>query len=352
MKFLFRPRFFRASKKIPSNLPQIAECQAVLKTWAECFTAEDIAHIAPATIPDFEDFHENAIRYHYARTSGIPVHILTRNETAKDCHDLTKWRFLGVSVEMEGHGNPADQYFLLKAFRERAGRRIEIVNFTNRDDPRCPANIIHQMHQEGITNFLGKVTATFKYTNLFYQSESKDTDAHISYELFGYAPAHFEDVENAGIIQPVVDMEYEYRCIFIDGQLVTGAGCIEEFTPYNRLSYGQAFDPQLRQRRHEGTPVVIDRARTDTLVTFARESLAALVKEDPRLNEGTIDVALDKDGKPLIVELNGAPNYGLYACNAKLIVDAHAASIKNPGTNDFRKIPFIARNSANEFHEE
>jgi len=325
MKFLFRPRFYSANPNADPDLPQIAECLAVLDSWK---SIENNAPHAEGFMADFEDFHENAIRYHYANASGIPIHILTRHETAKDCRDLTKWRFRGVSAELEGYANPADQYFVLKAFRERAGRRIEIVKFTDKDDPMHPANIIRQMRQDGMTNFLGKVTATFKYTNLFYQSEPEDSDAHISCELFGYAPAHFEDVENAGIIQAVIDMEYEYRCIFVDGKLVTGAGCIEEFTPYNRLGYGQAFDPQLRQKRHEGTPVVIDQARTETLVTFARESLVALVKEDPRLNEGTIDVALGKDGKPLIVELNGAPNYGLYACNAKLIVDAHAASIK------------------------
>lgn len=324
-QFLFRPRFYRPNFEL-RPIKQSAEVMAVLRSWNTISTRPEA--IEETDLPDFEDFHENAIRYHYALESGIPVHVLDRKNGVEESYNKERWRFLGSSCQCDGkEENSANQYHLLKSFLEHAGRRIELVNFTEDNDPKCPKNVIGRMRADGVNSFRGKVMSQAKYTHETYIAEPEDSNGHIAGALFGYAPAHFEGDKDAAIIQEVIDMEYEYRCIFVDGKIVTGAGCIKEFTPYNRLGFNEPFDPQLRRSQADETEVIVDHDRTNVLVNFAQHVLEQMVQEQPALSEGTIDVAMTPDGKPLVIELNGAPQYGLYGCNAKLIIEAHAKSI-------------------------
>nr|WP_254788555.1 hypothetical protein [Arthrobacter sp. ok909] len=48
--------------------------------------------------------------------------------------------------------------------------------------------------------------------------------------------------------------------------------------------------------------------------------------EVPELTDYVIDVALNADGEPLIVELNSLLNSGLYASRPELVTEAKLAS--------------------------
>lgn len=113
------------------------------------------------------------------------------------------------------------------------------------------------------------------------------------------------------LAQEAIDMQWEYRLFVVDGTLVTGAGCIEEHTPLDRIA-GVAFDTRVRRHRGHlgGTPSDIE-DRPDLV-----HSLLDFGLEMAEEHGGTtvIDVALNAaTGTPVVVELNDLPNSGLYA---------------------------------------
>ena len=54
----------------------------------------------------------------------------------------------------------------------------------------------------------------------------------------------------------------------------------------------------------------------------ARAITAEITAERPEIKDYTLDLALDKDGQVVIVELNPMTNYGLYAADVDQIVTA------------------------------
>lgn len=117
------------------------------------------------------------------------------------------------------------------------------------------------------------------------------------------------------LIQEWVPMTHEYRFFIVDGRTVTGAGCVEEFTPLNRL--GDTFDPQMRAHRGNGIASVAD-SRVELRRDLAQQYLdfiAPIAGELPEgMNTVVVDVAMDaRMDTPLIVEFNTLPNSGLYA---------------------------------------
>ncbi|RAZ30565.1 hypothetical protein [Microbacterium sp. SMR1] len=109
-----------------------------------------------------------------------------------------------------------------------------------------------------------------------------------------------------------------------DGQVVTAAGCVEEFTPLDAIPE-QPFDTRVRRDRgHLGG--------TASQVIDEPEVVGRLLELGRRAAEehgGTvmIDVALDANRqRPVVVELDGLPNSGLYATDpwllARTLMDA------------------------------
>ena len=107
-------------------------------------------------------------------------------------------------------------------------------------------------------------------------------------------------------------------------RVISGAGCVEEFTPLDRTPGQSAFDARVRAVRGHlaGAPseVVEKRSVVTRLIDFGREVAAE--------HGGTtvIDVALDlgagNEGTPVVIELNELPNSGLYASDPWRVTDA------------------------------
>ena len=104
-------------------------------------------------------------------------------------------------------------------------------------------------------------------------------------------------------------MEYEYRFFVVNGEVVTGAGCVEEFTPLNNRAQ---FDDRMRQVRSEGGPVTSQPEILERYLSFAKQAASEFSAEG-LLNTYSLDLATGSDGQTLIIELNGLPNSGLYA---------------------------------------
>lgn len=127
------------------------------------------------------------------------------------------------------------------------------------------------------------------------------------------------------LVQQWVPMTYEYRFFVVDGKLVSGAGCVEEFTPLNHIGVSP-LDPQMRALRGNGIAAHGDTSvevRED-LVQRYLEFAAEVVKTLPAHMSTTVfDVALNADTrKPLIVEFNTLPNSGLYASDVYAVYRA------------------------------
>lgn len=129
----------------------------------------------------------------------------------------------------------------------------------------------------------------------------------------------FEGDEDAVLIYPEVPMSAEYRVFLVDGEPITGAGCIEEFTPLE--SRGALFDARTEMTRGDGQV-----RATPGLVEGYRMCAATMGSRLRAEGRGTcvLDLATGRDGRVLIVELNPLLNAGLYASRPDLVAVALA----------------------------
>lgn len=127
------------------------------------------------------------------------------------------------------------------------------------------------------------------------------------------------------LVQEWVPMTHEYRFFAVDGVLVTGAGCVEEFTPLDHHRVDGRFDAAMREWRGNGinggspSPVM----RMPQRVSRYAEFLAPIAEGLPHGQRTVvIDVATRaQSGDPLIVEFNSLPNAGLYATDADVLFE-------------------------------
>lgn len=293
---------------------------------------------------DFEDFYEEAARLEAALGSFGPdnvwLHLSSDRATAvnagtgerRPAAELEHLPRYGVQasrrhedVDMEQARLAAD-YYRYDAFLARAGRRVELCGFMP-DDPsaRDLGDVLAGFSSDGIRR------AFLKTTRVKYAAFPVDlpkgfarTDAGaLVYAKLDFGAMSLEGGTENLIAQEFVTMKYEYRVFVVGHQPVTGAGCVEEFTPLNNSGY--RFDNKVRRIRQHLSAVKPDSGTVATLTGFAGESVAALALEVPALTDYVIDVALGPDGNPLIVELNSLLNSGLYASRPGLVAKAMAA---------------------------
>lgn len=121
--------------------------------------------------------------------------------------------------------------------------------------------------------------------------------------------------ENDLFIQDFADIRYEMRCFCVNGEVLTSAGSIEDFT---WLQNTEKFDPQLQEIRNQ-TKVKFQPKIRNQLLEFARKT-AKEITPVFKTKDFVLDVAII-NGKPGIVELNPLSNSGLYACDIKTLIE-------------------------------
>ncbi|MBC9927239.1 ATP-grasp domain-containing protein [Leucobacter sp. cx-169] len=135
-----------------------------------------------------------------------------------------------------------------------------------------------------------------------------------------WTAVRLDGLRDALLVQDMVDLESEVRFFVVDGEVVTAAGNVEEFTPLDMVSrpddglsveLGAYVDARLRVHRGhltQGGPSEIIHAPD----TMRAQFLAA--KQIAAEHGGTIvlDMAM-LDGSPVLVEINELTNSGLYA---------------------------------------
>lgn len=191
--------------------------------------------------------------------------------------------------------------------------------------PEGAVNIIPfltELHELGFTHAVLKRTRTKTGIHRIPLFPSDDLNRRSLSAVDGWEFYRLDGKPDAWQAQAWVPMFDEYRLFVVDGELVAGAGCVEEFTPLEHR--GQQFDTRVRDRRGRLQPgsqsISADAASVEELVAFA----TPIARE--RGGTFVLDVAHGTDG-PLVVEGNDISNAGVFAADPRAIYaalrDAH-----------------------------
>lgn len=275
---------------------------------------------------DIEDFWEDAARVSAAwRAAGGDLVAKAPGSTAAPwTTDEIARRFGPVTFDEEGGRHAVDKQLDHSLVRRFGGRGMKVGSLGGhllKDVARWLA-IRHADHgvQRGIVKAAGRKNGIW--------SIALDSDPEVVrrrlVEEMDWTYIRLEGLENGVLAQDELELEYELRLFVVDGVIVSAAGCVEEFTPLDRVP-GKAFDTRVRRVRghlNQGTPSVVE-DRPDVV-----ERLLDFGHVVAALHGGTvvIDVAIDAgagaDGVPVVIELNDLPNSGLYASDPWLVAEA------------------------------
>lgn len=318
------------------------------ETWADIMGA-----IVPSE-GDFEYFVEEAYRLHSAVTSfgkdniWIAHHAGEHNGRARNIV-TQEWKET-QQLEEEGAGrygavpgsahsglahNFIDDYGMFETFKKNAGRVVGFGGFNDMGDDETSSMdevIAKIVENGGKAGLLKRRRAKLPLIPINLENwEPGDSPTSIMSDEDVWSLINDEGLTNAYLVQERVTMKYEYRFFVVGGKLITGAGCLVEFSPLDNR--GDAFDSRMRKTRFgaydsdapdaEGVSPIEDRDDIlDTYKVFAQQVAAQMTEELPQANRYVLDVALGADNQPLIVEFNSESNAGFYACVPQLITDA------------------------------
>lgn len=230
------------------------------------------------------------------------------------------WPPRGLDVALAIH------YPALETFRTRAGRDYQVCDMpgdgSDSEDP------VSQDPAETLCMFAGRSVLLKQFVPvkahalipLTVPEDLTPRQARLMLQnAFSWHLMQHGGRRAALMIQEDIPIGFEMRFFVIGGQVTTAAGCIEAFTPAQRIC---RQDYRLEEIRGDGNPEHQVEA-VDTLRTFAAEFIAALAIEKPNLRNYVLDVGLNLDtGAPLAIELNTIGDAGLYAANTDLLARA------------------------------
>lgn len=324
----------------PESYPHAAaeRAPAVLATWL---------HYSPDSIPadrDFEDWAENAIMLHFAHQRYGHVELLPNPKGILVSGDRTSfvppqpgkprafmygmWKpsdSLDFLSTYNMAGNDADSvrtvaaYPLSPVFRSAAGREFHVVDA----DRQQIETVLQHMHSAGHrrvfikTRFKG-VAGTFDMPDQaldLWDTISRDTPLE-------WLLVQHEGAAGVLFIQEAFEPRKEYRTIIVRDRVVTGAGCIESFTPLGNR--GTKFDNRMEDIRNQSQPAP-EPDLLERYIEFAETFARRWADEHGDQMIYSLDLAVDaRTGNILPIEMNPMTNLGLYASNANSLVAAIA----------------------------
>lgn len=235
-------------------------------------------------------------------------------------------RYSGGPIFGPPHIHHGDAYFRSPTFLRYAGRRHELCGYAldeEYEDSRALEDTLADFRAAGIRHVLLKATQSKAMRLVPVGLEDDESFKSATEELWA-SFGHRLGLPDNIIVQELIDVRYEYRVFIADGKPVTGAANIEEHTP---LDNEAQFDTKVREHRGiTGQPksaIVDEPELVQRMVTFAADVAAEFAAEG--MVTYVMDVALDKNGEPFIVELNGMSNSGLFASDPTQVVTAVTA---------------------------
>lgn len=130
----------------------------------------------------------------------------------------------------------------------------------------------------------------------------------------------YEGCRRGLLVAPDVSMTREYRLFVVDGEVITGAGCIEADTPL-LSSMTSPFSLRMERLRGDGEVTTDNAPLLQRYVGRARSLAEEFAQEGRRTF--VLDLAyLEHSDQIVIVELNPLMNAGFYASNIELLYGA------------------------------
>ena len=207
-------------------------------------------------------------------------------------------------------------YALSPVFRAHAGRAFHVCDVTDESVSAAIVALREAGHTKGFVKTRDKGEA-----NLFNILQSIDSGLNYSLDLQDpYLFVTREGDKNALFIQEAIRPTREYRMIVVGDTVVTGAGCIEAFTPCDNT--GDAFDCRMEVVRNQGE-IVEDVITLRRYQSFAYAYAKAWAREHGNDMAYSLDLCVNADtGKVQIIEMNPCCNLGLYANRPDLLIGA------------------------------
>lgn len=286
---------------------------------------------------DIEDFWEDAARISAAWRASW------KNLVAKKCGTAeTPWnademsRRLGPVDRVEDGGRHAVDKLVGHPLVRKYGGRGMILGSIGGDPATDVIAWMVARHRK-----FGVERAVVKATSLkggIWSIELDLDPAVVEQRLFdalGWDYVRLEGLADAVFVQDQLELAYEYRLFVVDGDVVSGAGCIEEFTPLDRNVTDGSFDTRVRRVRGPIASYNGDADTEPSPVEYRIEAVARLIEFGRKIaseHGGTIviDVAFDvgtrgnahaDSGHPVVIELNTLSNSGLYASNPWIVTE-------------------------------
>lgn len=246
------------------------------------------------------------------RASGGDLQVSLRPWDA----DTLRHRLGPVPTYEEGM-DASDRFLMHPLLKRYGGRRYQRVTFdTERQRPDSAAHWLAHLAEQGVERGVPKAAQTKGGIWFLDLDPDPDVMTRRIWDALDWAVVRLDGTEKALLAQEWIPMTHEYRLFVVDGVPVTGAGCIEEYTPLDHDSTQGAFDTRTRYDRTGGGEVA---SRPDLARKYVE--FAARVCHD----QGTfvLDLATRADtGKTIVVELNALPNSGLYASDVDALMRA------------------------------
>lgn len=313
-----------------------------LATWLATFPASQ-----PSDDCDFEDWAENAVLLHEARKRDLPVEIMPEAQAVRIV--TSGWLFPASDPQAPtgavlGYWAQSDLLFGLPTRLSLAGQTIAAVDAAS-DYVSSP---VFQRHcgrrvlnapavEEELEETLAELLGDRPHADIFVKTLRKKRSGmmrieagrplwpqfydHPRWETTAWEIERFRGNRHFLLMQDVMRCSHEYRFFVVGGELVTGAGCIEAFTPLDNL---ETFDPQMETIRNRSEvsshPDVRDRH-----LDLARRYVAEFSAEHGDDLDYCLDVCLNEAGESVVIEMNPPINCGRYASDVGAWMDAVVA---------------------------
>ena len=340
---IYYPRF-KFYPKFTTNELETKEIQELISIWKKIIPNTDVDNNV-----DKEEWIENALlllkatkKYKpeniYVKFASKPGYFVLNNRKRiiqEEVYELENVIVLGSTNIMQltkfknlieptiNDIQKAESYFKFNTFFKYANRKCYIGSF--REDNQNWRKVLNKLpdgnyivktcSQKYLPLFIYEVkdgVGKFKdFLNIYGYSNEKEMHTDIISQI-GYAGIHMEGEKYGLLIQEYTKMNYEYRFIVKNQEIISGAGCVEEFTPLDRRS-PNICDYQIRKNRLLGTDIIEDKEKVHIMHRYAQDVVNALKIEDDKFTNYIVDIALNENNEPLLVEINPFLNYGFYA---------------------------------------
>lgn len=287
---------------------------------------------------DKEDWVENAIFLEVFSRLGVDYTILDPSPAAAissskdgvlegEGHDAFFHSGISRSDQIKtiGHALPLQnsaairnvmKYASSQTFRRHAGREMIFVA----PEGSAVSKAVREIVPDSGHIFLKTIKK--EYARVFAIDATRDPWQQICEqdEDLPWMIMHYDGMEEPYFsVQGVIAPTYEYRMFMVGDTPVTGAGCVEHFTP---LDNEMLFDAKMEMIRNE-SDVENEREIADRYLAFAVQFGKEFAAEFGPNHAYSLDLCIDaQTGKVVPIELNPPFNLGRYASRVDVWVKA------------------------------